>query len=79
MFLDFCVILYLGKATAKLHVVAHQAERREKNKTFWCGNLWEGKLQPFRSHVCVYLTSVLCVESGDLFYSSVSTRLTSSS
>lgn len=54
-FSDFSPILYLGKATAKLHVGAHWVEGQEKKKeTFWCGELREEKLQPYRP-VCVFM------------------------
>ena len=59
-FSDFSPILYLGKATAKLHVGAHRVEGQEKKKK---RNIlvWRApgrEITALQARVCVYVTSV---------------------
>lgn len=59
VFSDFCVILYLGKATAKLYVEAHRVERQtEKNILVW--KALGREITALEAHVCVSDLSIVC-------------------
>lgn len=59
-----CVILYLGKATAKLYVEAHRVVRRTESKKKFKKMVWKALGREITALLAwVYLTSVLCVQS----------------
>ncbi len=63
MLSDFCVILYLGKAAAKLHVEAHRAERQSEKflkKPQHFGAESSGKRNYSPAGLCVCLSD-LCI------------------
>lgn len=64
-FSDFSPILYLGKATAKLHVGAHRVERQEKKRNILVWGALGREITALQACVCVcvYMTSVQCVSN----------------
>lgn len=73
MFFNFSPILYLGKATAKLHVGAHRVERQgKKRKHFGVESSGKRNYSPTGLCVCVFMWPLYSVcRIRDLFHGSV--------